>query len=318
MYELMIQNQGTIYLPVVEDGVTWETERKGSPGRLSFSVVKMAGLNFQEGNPVSFRVNGIDVFYGFVFSKQRTKDGLIHVTAYDQLRYLKNRDTIRAVGKKASELLQMLAADFRLQCGTVEDTGYIIESIVEDDQSLFDIILNAVDETLQATGNLFVLYDNFGKICLQNIKNLKRNFVIDQDVSEDFDYTSSIDKQTYNKIKLTYENEKTGKREVYIAQDGNHMNLWGVLQYHEALQNEIGAAEKANALLKLYNQKTRHLTVKNVLGDISIRAGTLVIVNLNLGDIIANTYMLVEKVKHTFRENQHQMDLTLIGGEFIA
>lgn len=318
MYELMIQNQGTIYLPVVEDGVTWETERKGSPGRLSFSVVKMAGLNFQEGNPVSFRVNGIDVFYGFVFSKQRTKDGLIHVTAYDQLRYLKNRDTIRAVGKKASELLQMLAADFRLQCGTVEDTGYIIESIVEDDQSLFDIILNAVDETLQATGNLFVLYDNFGKICLQNIKNLKRNFVIDQDVSEDLDYTSSIDKQTYNKIKLTYENEKTGKREVYIAQDGNHMNLWGVLQYHETLQNEIGAAEKANALLKLYNQKTRHLTVKNVLGDISIRAGTLLIVNLNLGDIIANTYMLVEKVKHTFRENQHQMDLTLIGGEFIA
>lgn len=318
MYELMIQNQGTIYLPVVEDGVTWETERKGSPGRLSFSVVKMAGLNFQEGNPVSFRVNGIDVFYGFVFSKQRTKDGLIHVTAYDQLRYLKNRDTIRAVGKKASELLQMLAADFRLQCGTVEDTGYIIESIVEDDQSLFDIILNAVDETLQTTGNLFVLYDNFGKICLQNIKNLKRNFVIDQDVSEDFDYTSSIDKQTYNKIKLTYENEKTGKREVYITQDGNHMNLWGVLQYHETLQNEIGAAEKANALLKLYNQKTRHLTVKNVLGDISIRAGTLLIVNLNLGDIIANTYMLVEKVKHTFRENQHQMDLTLIGGEFIA
>lgn len=318
MYELMIQNQGTIYLPVVEDGVTWETERKGSPGRLSFSVVKMAGLNFQEGNPVSFRVNGIDVFYGFVFSKQRTKDGLIHVTAYDQLRYLKNRDTIRAVGKKASELLQMLAADFRLQCGTVEDTGYIIESIVEDDQSLFDIILNAVDETLQATGNLFVLYDNFGKICLQNIKNLKRNFVIDQDVSEDFDYTSSIDKQTYNKIKLTYENEKTGKREVYIAQDGNHMNLWGVLQYHETLQNEIGATEKANALLKLYNQKTRHLTVKNVLGDISIRAGTLLIVNLNLGDIIANTYMLVERVVHKFSENQHQMDLTLIGGEFIA
>lgn len=142
--------------------------------------------------------------------------------------------------------------------------------------------------------------------------------MIDQDVSEDFDYTSSIDKQTYNKIKLTYENEKTGKREVYITQDGNHMNLWGVLQYHETLQNEIGAAEKANALLKLYNQKTRHLTVKNVLGDISIRAGTLLIVNLNLGDIIANTYMLVEKVKHTFRENQHQMDLTLIGGEFIA
>lgn len=318
MYELMIQNQGTIYFPLVEDGVTWETERKGSPGRLSFSVVKDAGLNFQEGNPVSFKVNGINVFYGFVFSKQRSKDGLIRVTAYDQLRYLKNKDTIRDVGKKASELLRMIADDFRLQCGTVEDTDYVIESIVEDDQSLFDIILNAVDETVQATGNLYVLYDDFGKICLRHIQNMKCDFVVDQDVSEDLDYTSSIDRQTYNKIKLTYENNETGQRDVFIAQDGSHMNLWGVLQYHETLQSEIGAAEKANALLKLYNQKSRCLTVKNVLGDVSVRAGTLVIVNLNLGDMIANTYMLADRVKHVFRENEHLMHLTLIGGEFIA
>lgn len=73
MYELLIQNGGTVYLPAVEDGVTWDTERKGSPGRLSFSVVKDAGLNFQEGNPVSFRQDGKDVFYGFVFTKRRDK-----------------------------------------------------------------------------------------------------------------------------------------------------------------------------------------------------------------------------------------------------
>lgn len=318
MYELMIQNQGTIYLPLVEDGITWETERKGSPGRLSFSVVKDAGLNFQEGNPVSLRVDGADVFYGFVFSKQRSKDGLIQVTAYDQLRYLKNKDTVRDMGRKASELLQLLAAQFQLQCGTIEDTGYVIESILEEEQSLFDIILNALDETTQATGNLFILYDDYGKICLQNIKNRKLDFVIDRDVSEDLDYTSSIDRQTYNKIKLTYENEETGQRELFLAQDSANIQKWGVLQYHEALQSRTGAAEKATALLKLYNRKTRTLTVKNVLGDVRVRAGTLLIVNLNLGDIIANTYMLAEKVRHSFRENQHLMDITLIGGDFIA
>ena len=318
MYELMIQNQGTIYLPMVEDGIVWETQRRGSPGKLSFSVVKDGRLNIQEGNPVSLRKDGVDVFYGFLFSKQRSKDGLIQVTAYDQLRYLKNKDTVRDVGRKASELLQMLAADFRLQCGTVEDSGYVIESIVEEDQSLFDMILNAVDETVQATGNLFVLYDDFGKICLRNIKNMKRDFLLDCDVTEDIDYTSSIDKQTYNKIKLTYENEEKGEREVFVAQDGSHINLWGVLQYHETLKSEIGAAEKANVLLRLYNQKTRCLTVKNVLGDVSVRAGTLVPVHLNLGDMIAKTYMLVDRARHTFKENQHLMELILIGGEFIA
>ena len=318
MYELLIQNGGTIYLPAMEDGVVWDTERKGSPGRLSFSVVKDAGLNFQEGNPVSFRQDGKDVFYGFVFTKRRDKGGLIQVTAYDQLRYLKNKDTVREVGVKASDLLKMLAADFRLQCGVVEDTGYTIESIAEDDQSLFDIILSALDETVQATGKLFVLYDDFGRLCLRNIANMKREFLVDRDVSEDIDYSSSIDSQTYNKIKLAYENSDTGKRDVFIAQDGEAMNHWGVLQYYESVQTETGAAQKADALLKLYNRKTRTLTVRGVLGDVSVRAGTLVPVSLHLGDIVANTFMLAEKVKHTFRENAHVMDLTLIGGDFIA
>lgn len=318
MYELLIQNGGTVYLPAVEDGVTWDTERKGSPGRLSFSVVKDAGLNFQEGNPVSFRQDGKDVFYGFVFTKRRDKGGLIQVTAYDQLRYLKNKDTVREVGVTASSLLKMLAADFRLQCGEIEDTGYTIESIAEDDQSLFDIILGALDETTQATGKLFVLYDDFGKLCLRNIAGMKREFLVDRDVSEDIDYSSSIDSQTYNKVKLAYENSDTGKRDVFIAQDGEAMNRWGVLQYYESVQTETGAAQKADALLKLYNRKTRTLTVKGVLGDVSVRAGTLVPVSLHLGDIVANTFMLAEKVKHTFRENEHVMDLTLIGGDFIA
>lgn len=40
------------------------------------------------------------------------------------------------------------------------------------------------------------------------------------------------------------------------------MNTWGVLQYYEELQTATGAAAKADALLKLYDQKTRKLTVK--------------------------------------------------------
>ena len=262
MYELLIQNGGTIYLPAVEDGVTWDTERKGSPGRLSFSVVKDAGLNFQEGSPVSFRQDGKDVFYGFVFTKRRDKSGLIQVTAYDQLRYLKNKDTVREVGVTASGLLKMLAADFRLQCGEIEDTGYTIESIAEDDQSLFDIILGALDETTQATGKLFVLYDDFGKLCLRNIGNMKREFLVDRDVSEDLDYSSSIDGQTYNKVKLAYENSGTGKRDVFIAQDGDAINRWGVLQYYGGVQTETGAAQDGASSVR---EKEKRLTAKSVL-----------------------------------------------------
>lgn len=317
-YELLIQHGNKVYQPIVTGEIQWETKRKGTATTLTFKVVKDATLNFTEGDSVRLKVDGKKVFYGFVFQKKRNKDGIITVTAYDQLRYLKNKDTYVYSNKTASEVVQMLAKDFNLQCGTMEDTKFKIESRVEDNQALFDIIQNALDLTLQNKKEMYVLYDDFGKLTLKNIGNMKVGILIDEDTGENFDYTSSIDGETYNKIKLVYNNEKTGKRETYIAQDSSHINQWGVLQYFETIDEKTNGKAKADALLSLYNQKTRNLTIKGAFGDVRVRAGTLVAVSLNLGDIIANSFLLVEQAKHTFSESLHTMDLTLRGGEFIA
>ena len=317
--ELLIQNGSTIYYPVVEEGVALTLERKGTPGKLEFTVIKDGVLNFQEGNPVKFTVNGTTMFYGFVFTKSRKANSpTIDVVAYDQLRYLKNKDTITEEGLKASDLLKRIATDFRLNLGTVEDTGYTLETIVEENQTLFDMIQSALDETLMNTKQLYVLYDDAGKLTLKNINTMKLNLLIDEETGENFSYESNIDEQTYNKIKLAYNDEKTGKRELFIAQDGAKMNQWGVLQYFEEVQTKTGASAKADALLKLYDQKTRKLTIQNAFGDVRVRAGSAVVVALNLGDIVTNNYMVVNKVTHTFRGDEHMMELDLIGGEFIA
>ena len=317
-YELLIQHGNKVYQPIVTGEIQWQTERKGVQGSLTFKVVKDSTLNFTEGDSVRLKVDGKKVFYGFVFQKKRNKDGIITVTAYDQLRYLKNKDTYVYSNKTASEVVQMLAKDFNLQCGTMEDTKFKIESRVEDNQTLFDIIQNALDLTLQNKKEMYVLYDDFGKLTLKNIGNMKVGILIDEDTGENFDYTSSIDGETYDKIKLVYNNEKTGKRETYIAQDSSHINQWGVLQYFETIDEKTNGKAKADALLSLYNQKTRNLTIKGAFGDVRVRAGTLVAVSLNLGDIIANSFLLVEQAKHTFSESLHTMDLTLRGGEFIG
>lgn len=316
--ELLIQNGSTIYYPVVEGKIKLTWERKNTPGKLEFTVVKDGVINFQEGNPVKLTVDGTPMFYGFVFKKRRDNGPTISVTAYDQLRYLKNKDTITAEGLKASDLLKRIATDFRLNLGAVEDTGFTIEIVDEQNQTLFDMMQNALSETLLNTKQLFVLYDDCGKLALKNINAMRVPLLIDPETAENFDYTSSIDDQTYNKIKLIYNNEKTGKRELYVAQDGDKMNLWGVLQYFEELQGATGAAAKADALLKLYDQKTRNLTIKNAFGDVRVRGGCAIMVSLNLGDIIANQFLVVDKVTHTFEKGSHFMDLTLIGGEFIA
>ncbi|MCI8331675.1 MAG: hydrolase, partial [Clostridiales bacterium] len=170
---------------------------------------------------------------------------------------------------------------------------------------------------------MFVCYDDFGKLTLTNRSSMYvvepgAYLMIDEETGENFEYTSSIDNDTYNKIKLTYDNEGTGKREVYIAQDSSHMNAWGILQYFDTLQKGENGQAKADALLKLYNSKTRNLKIVNALGDTRVRAGSMVVINLALGDMSVKNFMLVEKVTHTFKLDSHFMDLTLRGGEFIA
>ncbi|MBC5786738.1 MULTISPECIES: XkdQ/YqbQ family protein [Clostridiaceae] len=316
--ELYTQHGETVYMPCIKEKITWQTERKGVPGTLTFTVIPDSTLMLEEGDPVMLKVDDANLFYGFVFKKKSKEDKAIEVTAYDQLRYLKNKDTYVYSNKTAGEVIQMIADDFNMQTGVLENTGYRIASRIEENTTLFDIIQNALDVTMQNTGQIYVLYDDFGKIALKNIASMQLNLLIDNETAKSYDYTSSIDDNTYNRIKLTFDNEKTGKRDVYIAQDSNHMNAWGVLQYFETLQEGENGAAKADALLSLYNSKTRNLSISNALGDNKVRAGCMLPVILDLGDVQVKNMMLVEKCKHTFNDNEHYMDLTLRGGEFVA
>lgn len=316
--EILIQNGEKVYAPAVQEGIEWTTERKGSPGKLTFKAVMDDVLDIQEGNAVQFNVDGNHVFYGYVFKKSFDKDRIMSVTCYDQLRYFKNKDTYVYVGKTASQLLQMVCDDFNLKTGEVEETGYVIAKKAEQNKTLFDIVQNALDSTLMNARKLYVLYDDFGRICLKNIASMKIPLLIDEETGQNFDYTSSIDSETYNRIKLTRDNEKTGKRDVYMVQDGEHINQWGVLQYYDTIKDGENGAAKAEALLQLYNTKTRNLSIKGAFGDIRIRAGTSPLIRLDFGELKLNNFMVCDRVSHTFKNGEHTMDLTLRGGDFVG
>ena len=322
--ELLIGAEGgaKAYQPAVEEGIEWTTERKGVPGKLVFKVLQDDILDISEGSPVRMTVDGDKIFFGFVFKQQRAKDQIVTVTAYDQLRYLKNKDTKVYEGQTASQFIRMLAEDYSLNAGTLEDTGYIIVSRVEENVSLFEMVANALDLTLTNTGEMFVLYDDFGKLTLKSLSSMYVGapgayLMIDEETGANFDYTSSIDDNTYNKVKLIYDNDDTGQREVYIAQDSANINKWGILQYFDTLQKGENGPAKADALLKLYNKKTRSLRITDAIGDNRVRAGSMVVVSLRLGDIKINNWMLVEKCRHIYREGEQWMDLTLRGASCI-
>ena len=313
--ELFINHNNKIYQPIIEEGIIWETDRKDSPGKLTFTVVKDSIIDFTEGDAVRLRVDEKGIFFGYVFSKKRDKEHRIQVTAYDQIRYLKNRYSYITSNFTATDMIKMIANDFRLQTGYLEDTKYVMENSVNINSTLIDIIQNTLGMTAYNTGELYVLYDDFGKLTLKNIESMViKDIIIDSSNSSNFDYTSSIDEQTYNRIKLYYDNKDVGKREIYCAQDSENMNKWGILEYCEEVKDSGNTQEKTNILLKLYNEKTRHLNINNALGDLRVRAGCMIPIIMHLGDLELNNMMIVEKCRHEFYESQHLMDLTLRGG----
>ena len=305
-----------------EGNVTLTSSRKNSPSNLTFKILRSAvknGIAFGEGDFVSLVVNGTGIFKGRIFIRSRTKDQIITVTAYDQIRYLQNKKTYEYTNKKVGDVVKMIAGDFKLTTGVIEDTGYVISKRREEDETLIDIILNAIDITTINTKELYVLFDDFGELSLRNIKSMFIPLCISDDGTMiDFNYKTDIDSDTYNSVKLYRDNEKTKKRDVYQAYDSATQKQWGVLQYYENLPEIYNDAQAKNIAENILRQKNRvHKTMSVECigagqGEEKIRGGSVLVVDVNdVGEnAVFNTY-IVESCTHTFSNNQHSVRIDI-------
>lgn len=320
--DLMIKHGTTFQSPPVVDGVSIDWERKGQPGKMTFNVVKTDALSFNEGDSVSFSVDGHKIFRGYVFDKSRSglDKKIISVTCYDQLYYMaKNKETYVIENKTAADVLRMVCEDFGLNFGVIFPTPHVMESRVEDNASLMDIVQTSLDITEEATGQTYTMFDNAGSIMLLPDSALTIDQIVDATNAANFDYKTSISDETYNRIKLIQEKSDAGERKVFLAQDPSKMSKWGVLQYTEKLDDDENNGQiKAQSLLAQLNRRKRALSVSDVLGDKRVRGGTILTVLLGLGDMNLSALMRVEQVQHIFTEQEHKMSLRLSGGEFVV
>ena len=314
MLEILLDNKDGKVIDISElvSSVSWKTVRVGQPGSLDMRLVKHKDLKIESGAVVRVKANKQNVFYGYVFTIERSQDDDVQVTAYDQIRYLLSNDTYVFSNATATQIIRKIAQDFGLKVGSLADTGYRIPSLVEDNQKLLDIICKALDLTLISTGNIFVFYDNFGSLTLQNANNMRVNVVIgDESLAYGYSHKISIDDDTYNRIKLVQDNKDTGKREVYIAQDSRNIAKWGRLQYFEKVDDRLNAAQirqRLNQLIQLKNREKRTFTI-DALGDLRIRSGCYVPVQIK--ELGINQYFLVDECTHKWDGSEHTMTLTL-------
>ena len=305
-----------------EDGKTWEisnstrsvtytTNRTGSPGTLKFTAIRAGGFTLSEGDAVRFTVDGVFVFFGWVFTVSQDRWGVMEVTCYDRLRYLKATASYAFYGQTAGQIIQQIAGDLQLSTGALADTGYAIPSLIEQEQTCLDIIGEAVNQTLLNTGELYVFYDDGSGLALQPAGGMVSNVLIgDKSLLLDYTYRSDIDGQTYNSVKLARPNQATGRMDVYIARDGETIGKWGLLQLYQTVDGEANSAQmaaRAKATLDCYNRPMKTFRVTS-LGVVGLRAGQMAYLRVpGIPELEGGRYVLLEKVAHTFENDAHTM-----------
>lgn len=312
--ELHIINKGVDYVPIVIGEVQWKTEWCDTPGTLEFTVLKDKNIDIEEGNVVIFKMGVYNIFYGYLFKKNRNKNGTIKCTAYDQLRYFKNVDTFCYKNKTYSDLLKYLAMEYKLiYSKNMTETKYIIDYAIEDNVSIFEMLKNARKRTALETGKLYILFDDFGSLTLKDVEQLKTNYLLTEKNFEDFEYETSIDDGVYNRIQFYKDDKSTGNREKYIYEDGTNINKWGVLQQTIDINDSELSQPLGKYILDINNQKKISLSIKNCFGDVNLRAGASLFVSLDVGDVIYNNSLFfITKATHKFSKS-YKCDLEIVG-----
>lgn len=297
---------------VVKDEITLESTEDSGANKLTFSYLSTNNIVVGNGSSVRFDYNGLQVFYGYVFSATVNEKGLVNVVAYDSLRYFKYKDSkiINNSNNTLSKLVRQIIQDRNLVAGVITETAHVFPPELIDNQTYLDMIYDKISDQLLYTGNKYILYDDYGQIALQEVKELRLPVVITKGNFTDFEYKKSIDGETYNIVKIAKDNKETGTRENYIVLDSNSINKWGMLQYYEVISNDnINDAQikdKANKLLDFYNQEEQTLKI-TCLGDSRVKAGLGVF--FDIPQININKWVRVKSVTHTFYPTYQTMDI---------
>lgn len=307
--EFLVEVNKKIYeISELITSVSYTDKLNDGCSKLEFSYINDS-LVIENGSIVRFKYDGVNIFYGYVFKHEHSKGKEVTITAYDQLRYCKAKDTFSAVKDTVTSLTKKMCKYFMLNTGYLEDTKFVLPTTVYSDQTWIDIIYTAIGDTLMSTGRKYCLRDEFGSIAIRDIENLYLDMLLgDESLCYDFDYVKSIDDNFYNKIVIRVPGNKEKASQFVLVGDEKSISKYGLMQYYETADEKANVSQvktMAKELLSLYNHEAETLKLK-CLGVTGVRAGMLLYVKI--ADVKVDKPLVVKSITHDFIPI-HTMDI---------
>ena len=313
--ELYLQNSndGTVFdISDIAEEIEVSQSLNGDAGKLKCVLQKDPNGIFKiaNGSIISFIVDGKGFFFGYIFKMGTDADENYEITAYDQMRYLKNSDVMVTGNMTASQIFEKVCNDYGLRYNVAVPSYYTPESYLHDNKTLYAIIKRGKDLANINENAQFFIVDRFGTLTWSEFSYEKTNIQLGGgSLATSYQYEKSIDDDTYNQVKLYRENEDTGKRDVWIVRDSDNIKRWGILQFLKKADDEANSAqvrETAENYLKVKNREKESLKIE-AEGVLELTCGKGIKFVLPREGI--DKWMWITSSTHTFTKYSHTMDL---------
>jgi len=312
--ETSINNNQVYDITEIVSQVRWTTGLDSQPGKLEFSILEDKAVFLRAGDIIEVIADGKKLFKGKVFVRKKKKEKLWQITAYDNLRYLKNEDTIVFGAGTASARFTKICQTQGVPYKVLDNSGYNCAAVVQDKKTYFTMIDEAIRETRTGNYMRYGIRDNYGTLEFFALNRFVTKLVLgDGSLVTGYNYEASID-DAYNAIKVIREDKDTETREVYASTHSGNIAKWGRLQMVENVSdadlNSAQLKQQAADLLAEHNKETKTLSL-DCVGSLDIQAGCSFVLRLAdlQRDSIGNDNLgLVTSCTHSL-ESIHAMDL---------
>ncbi|SFM29221.1 hypothetical protein SAMN04487943_11260 [Gracilibacillus orientalis] len=315
MIELFIVKTGEM-IEIPTESITWTGQRYKAARKITANILytDKGGLQYtqvEEGNTVLFKWKGKELFRGTVFSKAKTKGGLLSLIAYDMLQYLLvNKDVYVFNKRRADQIITRICRDFQIPFTSIANTGTVLNQIHTNETTLYDMVLTALINTEKQSGIRYNLLSEKGKLMLEEQKISSDQWVLETGVNLiDYNYFTSIE-ETATQVKLV-SGDENNPISVTVS-DSSGQKQFGVLQYFEKVTDKLNRAQlnsRSNSLLNKKKGIQKELDV-TALGIPEIISGKPIYVLENEIGVKGTRYVDVDT--HTFKGDHHEMQLKLI------